>query len=301
MLPLGDPNAILESKEPEGVKGVILAGGYGSRFLPVTKTVPKEMLPLIDKPSIDFIIEEFLRSGVQEILVISSRRKKVLEDYLDREVELEYTFRMKGDNGKLEKIPPPEADIFFVRQKEMLGTGHALLLARPFVGNEPFVVAYPDDIHLGEVPLTRQLIDTYRSTGCCVLATIHDPPEIERYGTLAIAADGLHVTDIVEKAPPGREPSREASIGRYLYIPEIFDLLEEGWRRHRAQDGEYFHTHALRELARRQRVVFRRIEGERLDTGEPEGFLRSLLTYVQTVPQYRAVFEEFVARIRTAK
>ena len=230
------------------MKGVILAAGYGSRFLPVTKTIPKEMLPLINKPSIDFIIEEFLESGIKEILVVTSRRKKVLEDYLDREIELEYTFKMQGAHRKLEKIPPPEAHFFFVRQKEMLGTGHALLLTRPFVDREPFIVAYPDDIHIGEKPLAGQLMETYQKTGCNVLATIYDPENIERYGTLAIAEDGLHVTDIVEKAPKGKEPSKEASIGRYLYTPEIFPLLEKGSKRH--GEGEYYHTDSLRTLAK---------------------------------------------------
>ena len=274
------------------MKGVILAAGYGSRFLPVTKTVPKEMLPLIDKPSIDFIIEEFVASGIQEVLVVTSRRKKVLEDYLDREIELEVTFRLQGAKGKLEKIPPPEAQIFFVRQKEMLGTGHALLLCKPFVNEAPFVVAYPDDIHLGEPPLTRQLIEVYERTGCCVLATIHDPPDLERYGTIAIGADGLHVTDFVEKAPKGREPSREASVGRYLYTPEIFPLLEEGWQRHGA--GEFYHTEALRALAQAGKVVFKRVEGERLDTGEPEGFFKSLLRYAETVPYLREILDEYM-------
>jgi UTP--glucose-1-phosphate uridylyltransferase len=283
------------------VKGVILAGGYGSRFLPVTKTIPKEMLPLIDKPSIDFIIEEFLNSGIEEILMVTSRRKKVLEDYLDREIELEYTFRMKGDDGKLNKIPPPEAHIFFVRQKDMFGTGHALLTTRPFIGEEPFVVAYPDDIHLGKVPLARQLIDAYRETGACVLATIYDPPEIHRYGTLAIAEDGLHVSDIVEKAPPGSEPSKEASIGRYLYTPEIFPLLAAGWKKHDPAGGEYFHTEALRALAGAGKVVYKRIEGERLDTGEPEGFFRSLLVYAQSVPELKTVFDRFVAEQAEAR
>jgi UTP--glucose-1-phosphate uridylyltransferase len=277
------------------MKGVILAGGYGSRFLPVTKTVPKEMLPLIAKPSIDFIIEEFLGSGIREILVVTSRRKKVLEDYLDREIELEYTFRLPGENRKLEKIVPPEADFFFVRQKEMLGTGQALLLTRPFVGEEPFVVAYPDDLHMGEVPLARQLIQVHERTGACVLATIYDPPELHRYGTLAVAPDGLHVTDIVEKAPPGKEASREVSIGRYLYTPEIFPLLEEGWRKHDSSKGEFFHTDAVRALAQAGKVVHKRIEGERLDTGEPEGFFRSLLIYAQGVPGLREVYERFVA------
>jgi len=280
------------------VKGVILAAGYGSRFLPVTKTVPKEMLPLIDKPSIDFIIEEFLQSGIEEILVVTSRRKKALEDYLDREIELESIFKTQGAQSKLDKIPPPEAQIFFVRQQEMLGTGHAVMTTRPFIGEEPFVVAYPDDLHFGEVPLAKQLIDTYEQTGCSVLATVFDPPEIHRYGTIAIAEDGLHVTDLVEKAPPGTEPSKEASIGRFLYTPEIFPALEDGWNKHDPSKGEYFHTSAVCALARRGKVVFKRVEGKRLDTGKPDGFFRSLLQYAQTVPQLKEVFDRFVEEQR---
>jgi UTP--glucose-1-phosphate uridylyltransferase len=280
------------------VKGVILAAGYGTRFLPVTKTIPKEMLPLVDKPSIDFIIEEFLLSGIEEILVVSSRRKKALEDYLDREIELESIFQTEGARAKLEKIRPPTAKFFFVRQLEMLGTGHALLTARPFIGEEPFVVAYPDDLHMGEMPLTRQLIDTYEKTGCCVLSTVYDPPEIHRYGTIAIAEDGLHVTKLVEKAPPGTEPSRDASLGRFLYTREIFPALEAGWKKHDYSQGEYFHTSAVNALAAQGKVVFKRWEGERLDTGKPDGFLRSLLRYAQTVPELKAIVDEFVQEQR---
>lgn len=276
------------------MKGVILAAGYGSRFLPVTKTVPKEMLPLIDKPSIDFIIEEFLQSGIQEILVVTSRRKKALEDYLDREIELESLFKRQGDESKLKKIQSPQAHIFFVRQMEMLGTGQAVMATRPFIGEEPFVVAYPDDLHFGKVPLAKQLMDTYGQTGCSVLATVFDPPEIHRYGTIGIAEDDLHVTDLVEKAPPGTEPSKEASIGRFLYTPEIFPALEAGWKKHDSSKGEYFHTPAVCALARQGKVVFKRVEGERLDTGKPEGFFKSLLQYAQTVPELKEVFESFV-------
>ena len=167
------------------MKGVILAAGYGTRFLPVTKTIPKEMLPLMNKPSIAFIVEEFLRSGIYEILLITSRRKKVMEDYLDREMELEYVFDKEGAAEKLQKIAPYKAKVYFVRQQEMLGTGHALLQAKSLLKEEPFVVAYPDDLHFGDPPLTKQLIDSYHETGCSVLATLYDPPEINRYGVLA--------------------------------------------------------------------------------------------------------------------
>jgi UTP--glucose-1-phosphate uridylyltransferase len=280
------------------VKGVILAAGYGTRFLPVTKTIPKEMLPLIDKPSIDFIVEEFLHSGIEEILVVTSRRKKAMEDYLDREIELESVFQAEGTLDKLENIQPPKAKFFFVRQLEMLGTGHALLAARPFVGEEPFVVAYPDDLHIGRVPLAKQLIDTYEKTGCCVLATVYDPPEIHRYGTIAIAEDGLHVTKLVEKAPPGTEPSKDASLGRFLYTPDFFPALEIGWQKHDPSKGEYFHTPAVNALAAQGKVVFKRWEGERLDTGKPDGFLRALLHYAQTVPEFKEVFDRFVAELQ---
>jgi len=283
------------------VKGVILAAGYGTRFLPVTKTIPKEMLPLIEKPSIDFIVEEFLRSGIEEILVVTSRRKKALEDYLDREIELESIFQAQGARGKLDKIRPPKAKFYFVRQQQMLGTGHALLATRPFVGDEPFVVAYPDDLHIGKVPLAKQLVEIYEQTGCCVLSTVYNPPEIHRYGTIAIAEDGLHVTKLVEKAPPGSEPSKDASLGRFLYTPELFPALEAGWKEHDPRQGEYFHTPAVNALAARGKVVFKRWEGERLDTGKPDGFLRSLLRYVQTIPELKEVFDSFVEEQKQGK
>jgi UTP--glucose-1-phosphate uridylyltransferase len=276
------------------MKGVIVTAGYGTRFLPVTKTIPKEMLPLVTRPSIDFIVEEFAASGITEILFITSRRKKALEDYFDREMELEGVFRAAGDGKKLAMISPPKVSCYFVRQAEMRGTGNALLLARSFVGAEPFVVAYPDDLHFGETPLARQLIETWEKTGCTVLATLHDPPDINRYGVISIAPDGLHVTGIVEKPAKGAEPSREASIGRFLYTPDFLDQLAEEWKHH--GDGEFFHTPAVLALARRGRVVFRRVEGERLDTGEPAGYLEAIIRYAQSVPALRAELERILAR-----
>ncbi|HUX21943.1 MAG TPA: UTP--glucose-1-phosphate uridylyltransferase [Spirochaetia bacterium] len=276
------------------MKGIIVAAGYGTRFLPATKTVPKEMLPLIDKPSIAFIIEEFLASGITEILIISSRRKKILEDYFDREIELESVFQAEGSESKLEKIKPYKAKIYFVRQQEMLGTGHALLQAKSVVGNEPFVVAYPDDLHFGKKPLTKQLIEVFKETGCSVLSTIHDPPNLSRYGVLKLAQDNFHVDDIVEKPDPGSEPSREASIGRYLYTSELFTLLEEGWELHRG--GEYYHTYALRQLMKQGKVVYRAIEGDRLDTGSPEGYLEAIIRYAASRKEYRSVLEEALER-----
>jgi len=269
---------------------VILAAGYGSRFLPITKSIPKEMLPLINKPAIDFIIEEFIKSRIEDILIITSRRKKSLEDYLDREVELETVFNAEGSKGKLERVRPHNARFFFTRQQSMRGTGHALLLTKPFVGNEPFVVAYPDDLHFGGTPLAAQLIEVYRETGCSVLSTIYDPPNLDRYGVIDVDDDNLHVRDIVEKPETGKEPSREASIGRYLYTPEIFEYLEEGLKDH--SKGEYYHTPALKKMAAEGKVVYTRMKGERYDVGEPEGYLRAILKYARTIPQLVPVIDQ---------
>jgi len=272
------------------MKGVIVTAGYGTRFLPVTKTIPKEMLPLVTRPSIDFVVQEFVASGITEILFITSRRKKALEDYFDREVELESAFRAAGDEAKLAAIAAPRATCYFVRQPEMRGTGHALLLARGFVGAEPFVVAYPDDLHFGAVPLARQLVETWEKTGCSVLATLHDPPDINRYGVISIARDGILVEGMVEKPAPGAEPSREVSIGRYLYAPDFLEQLAADWKKHGT--GEFWHVPTVLALARRGRVVFRRIEGERFDTGDPAGYLEAIIRYARGVPELARVLEK---------
>ena len=266
----------------------------------MTKTLPKEMLPLIDRPSIDFVVEEFIESGIDEILIITSRRKKTLEDYFDREVELESIFNAKGDAAKLGMIDPPEAEILFKRQQEMRGTGHATLQAKAFVGDEPFVVAYPDDLHFGSPPLAKQLIDVYRETGCSVLATIHDPPNIGEYASLALAEDDLHVVDMIEKAPPGQEPSKEASIGRFLYNEGFIQALEEGWRRHLRGEraaNEYYHVDGLKKQMEDRKVVYCRFTGDRFDTGYPEGFIRAMIRYASTRPEYAGVLKEEVSRL----
>jgi len=273
------------------MKGVIVAAGYGTRFLPVTKTVPKELLPVGTKPAIAYIVDEFVASGIDEIAVITSRRKKALDDYFDREVELEEIFRREGRADKLELVAPPAARMTFVRQLEMRGTGHALLQVKGFAAGGPCVVAYPDDLHVGSPPLTAQLIEVHARTGKSVLATIFEPGDVSRYGVVDPAADGVTVKGFVEKPEPGSEPSHEVSIGRYLYAPEFFELLEEGWKAHGG--GEYFHTYALDRLIATGRVAFRRIEGERLDTGEPTGYLEAILRNAAADPALRAVLERF--------
>jgi UTP--glucose-1-phosphate uridylyltransferase len=274
------------------MKGVIVAAGYGTRFLPVTKTVPKELLPVGVKPAIAYIVEEFLSAGIDEIIVISSRRKKVLEDYFDREVELEGVFRAEGRTDKLSLVESCRARVAFVRQSEMLGTGHALMQVAPFLNGEPCVVAYPDDLHIGNPPLARQLVDVYEKTGKSVLATILEPGDVSRYGVVGPDPDGVSVVSFVEKPTKGAEPSHEVSIGRYLYTPDFFDLLEEGWAKH--SGGEYFHTYALDKLIAAGKVAFKRTEGLRLDTGSPEGYFEAILENAASDPALRPVLERFV-------
>lgn len=283
------------------MKGIIVAAGYGTRFLPVTKTIPKEMIPLINVPSIQFIVDEFVNSGITDIVIISSRRKKVLEDYFDREIELETVFEREGKEKQLGIIAPQKANIAFVRQQKMMGTGHALLQVKNWIGSDACVVAYPDDLHLGKVPLAAQLVKAYNETGCSVMASITESGDVSRYGVLSIAQDGKHVSGIVEKPKTGTEPSHEVSIGRYLYTPEFFTLLEEGWFLHldaaekeNRAPGEYFHIYALNKLMEEGKVVFCPTEGERLDTGEPAGYLDAVLRYADTQSELRAVIDRFI-------
>lgn len=263
------------------VKGVVVAAGYGSRFLPATKTVPKEMLPLIDKPAIHFIIEEFLQAGIRDILIITSRRKKVLDDYFDREAELEAVFLNDGKPEKLQRIKPPEANVYFVRQQEMKGTGQALLLAKAFTGNDPFIVAYPDDIIFSKTSLSAQLIQAWRETGNSVLAVkdLGDAP-VDRYGVVDpkdASVNPCTVNRLVEKPAPGQEPSKLVSYGRYLFTPDLYHHLEEGLAKHTG--GEYYHVGAINALAAEGRLSALDFEGMRLDTGEPMGYLEAICRY----------------------
>lgn len=248
------------------VKGVIVAAGYGSRFLPVTRVVPKELFPLVDRPAIDYVVREMAEAGIEDLLVITSRRKKSLDDWFDRDIELERSY----DGSRL---GVPQVRTQFVRQQEMKGTGHALLLARAFVGNDPFVVAFPDDLF--EQNCSALLIAEHERTGKTVLSCGDlTGQDVSRYGVVDAApdADGrLVVRDMVEKPPRGTEPSSLVSWGRYLYTPDVFEALDAGMAAH--QKGEFYATDAIRALAKRGRVVATVIPGERWDTGERLGYL----------------------------
>jgi len=261
------------------MKGVILAAGYATRFLPASKTIPKEMFPLIDRPAIDFIVQEMVDSGIQDILLVSSRRKKVMEDYFDREVELTSAFSRSNEFEKLEVIKPIEANIFTLRQQHMMGTGNALMLVEPFVDNEPFVVAYPDDIVLGEKPLSKQLIETWEQTGNTVLSVQElEEDQLWRYGVIDPDGDGkiMNVKKMVEKPKHGTAPSRFVSFGRYLYTPELFDALRTSDKSHSSK-SEFTQTEAINHMAALGKVSAVKFEGTRYDLGDPLGFLTSAM------------------------
>lgn len=261
------------------MKGVILAAGYATRFLPASKTIPKEMFPLIDRPAIDFIVQEMVDSGIQDILLVSSRRKKVMEDYFDREIELTSAFSQSNQFEKLEVIKPIEANIFTLRQQHMMGTGNALMLVEPFVDNQPFVVAYPDDIVLGEKPLSKQLIETWEKTGNTVLSVQElEEDQLWRYGVIDPDGDGkiMNVKKMVEKPEHGTAPSRFVSFGRYLYTPELFDALRTSDKSHSSK-SEFTQTEAINHMAALGNVSAVQFEGTRYDLGEPLGFLTSAM------------------------
>jgi UTP--glucose-1-phosphate uridylyltransferase len=261
------------------MKGIIIAAGYGTRFLPCTKTIPKEMFPLIDTPAIDFIVDEFIKSGINEILIVSSRRKKALEDYLDREIELEAEFAAKNDTEKLKKISKKNANFYFIRQSSMLGTGHAILICKEFIGNSPFVIAYPDDLVFGKTPLTKQLIDIYKKTGSSVLAVEEIDGDVSRYGVIDFSKqdDLLKVKKIVEKPKKGTEPSRMISVGRYLFTDELITKLEEDFKDHKS--GEFYHINAINYLASNNKLYACKYEGERLDIGDKLGYFEGIIKY----------------------
>jgi UTP--glucose-1-phosphate uridylyltransferase len=281
------------------MKGVILAAGYGTRFLPGSKTIPKEMFPLIDTPAIDMIVRELMEAGIQDILIVTSRRKKPLEDYFDHEVELEYSFSDRGVVEKLKLIEPLGVNLFFLRQRRMAGTGDALLLTEPFIGNSPFIVAYPDDVQLSGPSLSGQLVQLYDKTGCTVLAAQEVPTgDISRYGVMATEMrKGVeYVTQMVEKPAPGKEPSRLVGFGRYLYTPALYEALRASRLRH-PRNLEFTQTAAINALVANGGVVARRIEGRLVDVGTPQGYLHAFIEYGLMRKEFRADLLHFMAEM----
>ena len=261
-------------------KAVIPAAGLGTRFLPATKAQPKEMLPLVDKPTIQYVIEEAVRSGIEDILIITGRGKRAIEDHFDRSLELEYHLEKKGDDSTLNQIREISnlANIHYVRQKEPKGLGHAILCAKTFVGNEPFAVLLGDDIILSEKPGLQQLIEKYEKYNSAVIATMEVPMKrISSYGCIKpemVEENFYKVLSIVEKPPVEEAPSNIAVIGRYVLPPEIFPILENTKP---GRGGEIQLTDGLFKLMETQSLYGCSFTGTRYDVGDKLGYIKATL------------------------
>lgn len=263
-------------------KAVIPAAGLGTRFLPATKAMPKEMLPIVDKPTIQYIIEEAVESGIEDILIVTGKGKRAIEDHFDSVPELEQTLIEKGKSEFLKLVEETtNINIHFIRQSKPMGLGHAVLQAKAFVGDEPFIVMLGDDIVQAETPCTKQLIEQYNKTESSIIGVQPVSREVtHRYGIVdpqASLEGGLHkVESFVEKPAPGTEPSNLAILGRYLFTPQIFKFLETQVP---GTGGEIQLTDAITRLNEVQRVFAYEFSGKRYDVGEKLGFIQTTLEF----------------------
>lgn len=281
-------------------RAVIPAAGLGTRFLPATKATPKEMLPIVDKPTIQYIIEEALASGIEDIIIISGKSKRAIEDHFDRNMELEMSLEASGKFEQLEMVRRiSEINLHYIRQKEPRGLGHAILCARRFIGDEPFAVLLGDDVVDSEKPALKQLIDVYDRRGFSVLGVQEVAPEkVSSYGIIDGApteeARTYIVKDMVEKPAQEEAPSRLAVLGRYIITPEIFDILENTPP---GRGNEIQLTDALRVLAKQQPMYAYNFEGRRYDVGDKQGFIEATVEYALKRPEMRSKLLEYLKHI----
>jgi len=286
-------------------KAVFPAAGLGTRFLPATKAQPKEMLPLIDKPIIQYGVEEAMASGCDQIIMVTGRGKSAIEDHFDTSYELEKMLEERGKTDLL-KIVQQISDmihIAYVRQKEALGLGHAVLMGAELVGDEPFAVILPDDVIDSRVPCLKQMIEVYNETGCSVLATqVVEGPAISAYGVLdakpvAGKYDGrlFEVRDLVEKPKLEEAPSNLAIIGRYILTPAIFDMLSSIQP---GSGGELQLTDGLRALLRKEKIYGFTFEGKRHDAGDKLGFLKATVEFALKRDDLGKDFREYLNTLK---
>ncbi|WP_281254443.1 UTP--glucose-1-phosphate uridylyltransferase GalU [Paenibacillus rigui] len=261
-------------------KAVIPAAGLGTRFLPATKAQPKEMMPIVDKPAIQYIVEEAIQSGIESILIVTGRNKGSIEDHFDRSVELEQTLEEKGKWDLLQQVRSISelVDIHFIRQKEPLGLGHAVLCAETFVGEEPFAVLLGDDIMVSEPPALKQLIHAYDASQKSVIGVRQVPMEdVSKYGIVSHGGQQnrlYKVKDLVEKPDPQQAPSNVAIMGRYILKPTIFQMLRTI---ERGAGNEYQLTDALRRVCQREGLLALDLKGERYDIGDKFGYMKAIV------------------------
>ena len=281
-------------------KAVFPAAGWGTRFLPVTKAQPKEMLPLVDKPIIQYGVEEAVAAGIEQIIIVTSTHKGAIEDHFDLNYELEKVLEEKGEIEKLRQVRAITdlAQLAYVRQKEQLGLGHAILMAKDLIGHEPFAVILPDDVVVADRPCIGQLIHAYEETHSSVVAVTEVPAaDVSRYGIVAAEVDESHrdggrlrrMTRIVEKPNPADAPSTLAVIGRYVLTPKIFDKLEQTQR---GAAGEIQLTDAIEALMAEQSVYTYEFEGVRYDAGTVMGWLEATVDLALQRPDLAPAFRE---------
>ncbi|WP_294381810.1 UTP--glucose-1-phosphate uridylyltransferase GalU [uncultured Clostridium sp.] len=282
-------------------KAIIPAAGLGTRFLPATKAQPKEMLPIVDKPTLQYIIEECVASGIEEILIITGRNKKSIEDHFDRSVELEMELEKSGKEEMLKMVREISdmVNIHFIRQKEPRGLGHAILCAKTFVGNEPFAVLLGDDVVYNDnKPCLKQLIDCYEEYKTSVLGVqTVEPQDVNKYGIVG----GLHIEDrvykvknLIEKPAVEEAPSNVAILGRYIITPKIFEILENTKP---GKGNEIQLTDALLELIKHEAMYAYDFEGRRYDVGDKLGFLQATVEYALRKEELRNGFIEYLKTI----
>ncbi|MDT9026810.1 UTP--glucose-1-phosphate uridylyltransferase GalU [Rossellomorea yichunensis] len=284
-------------------KAIIPAAGLGTRFLPATKAQPKEMLPIVDKPTIQYIIEEAVASGIEDIIIVTGRGKRAIEDHFDKSYELEETLAKKGKYEQLEEVQGISnlANIHYIRQKEPLGLGHAISCASRFIGNEPFAVLLGDDIvHSPESPCLKQLVDIYERYNSSVIGVQQVlEQDVSKYGIISIIHNGIedgvyHVNDLVEKPKVQEAPSNYAIMGRYVLRPEIFSILENLTP---GAGGEIQLTDAIKKLNESQMVVGYEFEGERYDVGDKFGFIKATVEFALERGDLQVQVMEYLKRI----
>lgn len=284
-------------------KAVIPAAGLGTRFLPATKALAKEMLPIVDKPTIQFIVEEALASGIEDILVVTGKSKRSIEDHFDSNFELEYNLKEKGKTELLKLVDESTSiRLHFIRQSHPRGLGDAVLQAKAFVGNEPFVVLLGDDlmdINGTDHPLTQQLIEDYHATHASTIAVMPVPhEEVSAYGVIAPQGEGVNglysVETFVEKPKPEDAPSDLAIIGRYLLTPEIFGILEN---QKPGAGNEIQLTDAIDTLNKTQRVFAREFKGKRYDVGDKYGYMKTSIEYGLNHPQTKKDLKNYIINL----
>jgi UTP--glucose-1-phosphate uridylyltransferase len=283
------------------VKAVIPAAGLGTRFLPATKASPKEMLPLVDKPLIQYVVEEAVAAGIREIIVITGRGKRAIEDHFDVSFELEENLRENGKKALLKEIQEIAelADFCYMRQRHARGLGHAVLCARHLIGDEPFAVLLGDDILDAPTPAIRQLIDVYERYERPVVAVQPVPKsEVQHYGVIRaepVETDLYRIEDLVEKPLPQKAPSNLAVIGRYILTPEIFEALE---KTSPGKNNEIQLTDALRTLTAEKGLYGKRLTGTRYDAGDKLGFLKATVEFGLKNPELGKPFQQYLKNLK---